>query len=145
MPSLPTRPVIVGQRGVLTSGHYLATTAGFRIMEQGGNAFDAAAAMCIAVELLEPQSCGIGGEVPTLIYSAKERKTYAISGQGWSPKAFTIDWCRDNNIDLIPGDGFLPITVPAPVGTWAEILSRWGTMSYSQAVSYTHLTLPTKA
>ena len=134
MPSLPTRPVIVGQRGVLTSGHYLATTAGFRIMEQGGNAFDAAAAMCIAVELLEPQSCGIGGEVPTLIYSAKERKTYAISGQGWSPKAFTIDWCRDNNIDLIPGDGFLPITVPAPVGTWAEILSRWGTMSYSQVL-----------
>ena len=68
----------------------------------GGNAIDAAAAMGICETLLEPQSCGIGGEVPTLIYSAREGKTYAISGMGWSPKAFTIDWCRENGIDLIP-------------------------------------------
>ena len=65
-----TRPVIMGTRGVGTSGHYLATAAGFRIMEQGGNAIDAAAAMCFCLNLLEPQSNGIGGEVPTLLYSA---------------------------------------------------------------------------
>ena len=59
-----TRPVVTGRKGVVTSGHYLATAAGFRIMENGGNAIDAAAGMCIAVDLMEPQSCGIGGEVP---------------------------------------------------------------------------------
>ncbi len=124
----------MGTRGVVTAGHYLAAAAGFRIMEQGGNAVDAAAGMCICLNLLEPQSCGIGGEVPTLVYSAKERKTYAISGMGWSPKAFSIDWCRDNGIDLIPGDGYLPITVPAVVDTWALALARFGTMSYSQVL-----------
>jgi len=112
-----TRPVIIGRHGVVTSGHYLATAAGFRIIDQGGNAIDAAAAMCFCLNLLEPQSCGIGGEVPILIYSAQEQKTFAISGMGWSPLSFTIDWCKENAIDLIPGDGYLPACVPAVVGT----------------------------
>jgi gamma-glutamyltranspeptidase/glutathione hydrolase len=134
MPMFTTRPVIMGTRGVVTSGHYLATAAGFRIMEQGGNAIDAAAAMCFCLNLLEPQSNGIGGEVPTLIYSAKERKAFAISGMGWSPKAFTIEWCREHGIDLIPGDGYLPACVPAVVDTWAAALARFGTMGFSQVL-----------
>ena len=134
MAEFTTRPVVMGTRGVVTAGHYLAAAAGFRIMEQGGNAIDAAAAMCICLNLLEPQSCGIGGEVPTLVYSAKDRKTYAVSGMGWSPQEFSIDWCRDNGIDLIPGDGYLPMTVPAVVDTWALALSRFGTMSYAQVL-----------
>ena len=134
MANFTTRPVIMGARGVVTAGHYLAASAGLRILMQGGNAIDAAAAMGICETLLEPQSCGIGGDVPTLVYSAKERKTYAISGMGWSPKAFTIDWCRDNGIDLIPGDGYLPACVPAPVDTWATAVARFGTMSFAQVL-----------
>ena len=133
-----TRPVIMGTRGVVTSGHYLATAAGFRIMEQGGNAIDAAAAMCFCINVLEPQSNGIGGDVPTLIFSAKEKKAYAISGMGWSPKTFTIEWCRENGIDLIPGDGYLPACVPSPVDTWAIALARFGTMSFSQVLQPRH-------
>ena len=129
-----TRPVVMGTRGVVTSGHYLATAAGFRMMEQGGNAIDAAAAMCFCLNLLEPQSNGLAGEVPTLIYSARERKVYELSGMGWSPQAFTIDWCREHGIDLIPGDGYLPACVPAVVGTWAAALARFGTMSFGEVV-----------
>lgn len=132
MPAFTTRPVVMGTRGVVTSGHYLATAAGFRIMEQRGNAIDAAAAMGFCLNLLEPQSNGIGGEVPTLVYSAKERTTYAICGMGWSPKAFTIGWCREHGIDLIPGDGYLPACVPAVVDTWATAVARFGTMSFAQ-------------
>ena len=134
MAGFTTRPVIMGARGVVTSGHYLVSSAGLRILMQGGNAIDAAAAMGICETLVEPQSCGIGGEVPTLVYSAKERKTYAISGMGWSPKAFTLDWCRENGIDLIPGDGYLPACVPAPVDTWATAVARFGTMSFSEVL-----------
>ena len=130
-----TRPVVMGTRGVVTSGHYLATAAGFRIMEQGGNAIDAAAAMCFCVNLLEPQSNGIGGEVPTLVYSAREGKTVAISGMGWSPRDLTIDWCRANGIDLIPGDGYLPACVPAVVDTWATAVARYGRLSFSQVLA----------
>ena len=122
----------MGRRGVVTAGHYLAASAGLRIMTAGGNAIDAAASMSICLTLLEPQLCGIGGEVPTLIYSARERKTYAISGMGWSPAAFSVDWCRERGIDLIPGDGYLPACVPAVVGTWATALARFGTMSFAR-------------
>ena len=132
MPDMMTRPVIMGTRGVVTSGHYLATAAGFRIMEQGGNAIDAAAAMCFCLNLLEPQSNGIGGEAPTLIYSAREERTFAISGMGCSPNAFTIEWCRENGINLIPGDGYLPACVPATVDTWATAVAQFGTLSFSQ-------------
>jgi gamma-glutamyltranspeptidase/glutathione hydrolase len=137
MSTFTTRPVVMGTRGVVTSGHYLATAAGFRMMEQGGNAIDAAAAMCFALNLLEPQNDGTGGEVPTLIYSAKEHRPYAISGMGWSPKAFTIDWCRANDIDLIPGDGYLPACVPSVVDTWATALARFGTMSLARVLAPT--------
>ncbi len=129
-----TRPVVMGTRGVVTSGHYLATAAGFRMMEQGGNAIDAAAAMCFCLNLLEPQSNGLAGEVPTLIYSARERKAYELSGMGWSAQAFTIDWCREHGIDLVPGDGYLPACVPAVVGTWAAALARFGSMSFSEVL-----------
>ncbi|MFB3819722.1 MAG: gamma-glutamyltransferase family protein [Candidatus Methylomirabilales bacterium] len=127
-----TRPVIMGRRGMLTSGHYLATAAGFRILEQGGNAIDAAAAMGFCLNLLEPQSNGIGGEVPTLIYSARERKAFAVCGLGWSPRAFTLDWCREHGIDLIPGDGYLPACVPAVVDTWAVAVARFGRLAFAQ-------------
>ena len=137
MPNFTTRPIIMARRGVVTSGHYLVSTAGLRMLMNGGNAIDAAAAMGICETLIEPQSCGIGGEVPTLIYVAKERKTYAVSGMGWSPKALTIEWCRANGIDLIPGDGYLPACVPAPVGTWATALARFGTMSFAEILQPT--------
>ena len=67
MAPFTTRPVIMARNGMVTSGHYLATAAGLRIMEQGGNAIDAAAAVCFCLNLLEPQNNGLGGEVPTLI------------------------------------------------------------------------------
>ena len=137
MSTTTTRPIIMGRKGVVTAGHYLAATAGHRMIENGGNAIDAAAAMSFCLNLLEPQSCGIAGEVPILIYSAKDRKTYAISGVGWSPKNFSIEWCKNNGIDLIPGDGYLPITVPAPVGTWAAAISQFGTLSFSEILQPT--------
>jgi gamma-glutamyltranspeptidase/glutathione hydrolase len=129
-----TRPVVMGRRGVITSGHYLASAAGFRIMEQGGNAIDAAAAVCFCLNLLEPQMNGTGGEVPTLIYSAKESRTYALSGQGFAPAALTIEWCAQNGIDMIPGDGYIPACVPAVVDSWALALARFGTMSFAHVL-----------
>jgi gamma-glutamyltranspeptidase/glutathione hydrolase len=103
-------------------------------MEQGGNAVDAAAAMCFCLNLLEPHQNGVGGEVPVLIYSPSEQQAVAISGMGWSPQAFTIDWCVEHHIDLIPGDGYLPACVPAVVGTWAAAIARFGTMSLGQVL-----------
>ena len=64
------------------------------MMEQGGTRSTPPRLCASAWNLLEPQSNGIGGEVPTLVYSATEKKAFAISGMGWSPASFTVEWCR---------------------------------------------------
>src|SRR5258708_152077 len=124
-----TRPVYMGRHGVLASGHYLAARAGQRQFDKGGNAIDATVASGFALNLLEPQNNGLGGEVPILVYSAKDKKAYAISGQGFAGKAATVDYFVKDKIDLIPGDGFLSATVPAMFGSWAFALMRFGTLT----------------
>jgi gamma-glutamyltranspeptidase/glutathione hydrolase len=98
------------------------------MFDRGGNAIDAAVASGFALNLLEPQSNGLGGEVPILVYPAKEGRVFSISGQGFAGQAATPDWFRKAGIDLIPGDGFLPATVPAAFGSWAFALRRFGTL-----------------
>ena len=124
-----TRPVFMGRRGVLASGHYLAARAGQLMFDKGGNAIDAGVASGIALNLLEPHNCGLGGEVPILIYTAEKRQVVSISGQGWAGRAMTIDWFTQAKIDLIPGDGFLAATVPAAFGSWAFALMRFGSLA----------------
>src|SRR5438094_1095552 len=141
-----TRPIFLGTHGVIASGHYLAARAGQRMFDKGGNAIDAAVASGYALNVLEPQSCGIGGEVPILVYSVKDKKPFAISGQGFAPQAATVDWFRKAGITIIPGDGFLPATVPAAFGSWAFALLRFGTLTLRDvlepAIEYTESGFP---
>src|SRR5919206_285525 len=87
-----TRPVLQGTLGMVAAGHYLAAAIGLSVLEKGGNAVDAGVAAGFAVALLKPQSVGIGGEVPILIHMAARDRTVAINGQGWAPRAATIEW-----------------------------------------------------
>src|SRR5258707_11811554 len=98
--SFTTRPVYLGRRGVLASGHYLAARAGQRMFDRGGNAIDATVASGFALNLLEPHLNGLGGEVPILVHSAKEGKVFSISGQGWAGKAATPEYFRNLKIAL---------------------------------------------
>src|SRR5207244_11957734 len=102
--SFTTRPVIMGRRGVIAAGHYLAARAGQRMFDRGGNAIDATVASGFALNLLEPHNNGLGGEVPILVYSAKDKRPYAISGQGFRGKAATVDYFRTLKITMLPGD-----------------------------------------
>src|SRR5512143_2166565 len=96
-----TRPVIMGTHGMVTSGHYLASRIGLSILEQGGNAVDAGVATGFALAVLEPHLYGIGGEVPILLYVAKERRVVSLSGQGPAPRAATIEWFKRQGIEMI--------------------------------------------
>jgi gamma-glutamyltranspeptidase/glutathione hydrolase len=120
---------------VVTAGHYLAAAAGMEILRAGGNAIDAGVAMGFCLAVLEPQSNGIGGESPILIYHAKTGRTVAINGQGTAPAAATIDWFRNRGISLIPGDGLLAATVPSQVSNWILALEEFGTLSLGQVLA----------
>src|SRR5206468_10317127 len=113
-----TRRVLQGTHGMVAAGHYLAAAVGLRILEQGGNAVDAGIAAGLALTVLKPQSNGIGGEVPILVHLASEGRSVAVNGQGWAPRAATLEWFQSRGIRLIPPDGFLPATVPAQFASW---------------------------
>ena len=122
----------MGTKAVVAAGHYLAALAGMRMVDRGGNAIDSAAAIGFSLAVLEAHMNGIGGEVPMLIYVAKEERVVAVSGQGPSGLGAKIDWFESQGIETIPGDGFLPAVVPSVVGSWIEVLTRFGTMSFAQ-------------
>ncbi|MCC6484251.1 MAG: gamma-glutamyltransferase [Armatimonadetes bacterium] len=110
----------------VVTGHYLATIAAHDILDEGGNAVDAAAAASFCLTVLEPHQNGLGGECPVLVHI--NGQTYQTSGQGFSPRGLTLEWFQEQGIALIPGDGLLPATVPSLPGTWLFLLRQFGTM-----------------
>lgn len=129
-----TRPVLEGTLGMVAAGHYLAAAIGLRLLEAGGNAVDAGVAAGFALAVLKPQSNGIGGEVPILIHSNEKGHSVAVNGQGWAPRRATLAWFRAQGLDIIPGDGYLPATVPGALGSWCTALLRFGTASLADVL-----------
>jgi gamma-glutamyltranspeptidase/glutathione hydrolase len=124
-----SRPTIYGRRGMVTSGHYLATAAGIKMFAKGGNAIDAGVATGFALAVLLPHQNTIGGECPILVYTPDDGRVKAISGQGVAPKKATLEWFESNGIKDIPGDGLLSPTVPAMFGAYATVLMKYGRLS----------------
>jgi gamma-glutamyltranspeptidase/glutathione hydrolase len=129
------RPMIMGTTGVVSAGHYLASEAALAILRRGGNAFDASAAAGFAMTVLIPHQNGFAGEVPMLIYSADDNKTWSLSGQGPAPQAATIDKFTELGLDIIPGDGLLPAVVPSVVASWILLLRRYGTLRLADVMA----------
>src|SRR3954454_4814488 len=113
-----TRPEILGTFGVVTSTHWLATAAGMRMLELGGNAFDAAAASAFVLQFVEPHLVGPGGEVPIIFHSAKTGRTQVICGQGSAPAGATIEHYTGEGLRLIPGNGLLATVIPGAFDAW---------------------------
>jgi gamma-glutamyltranspeptidase/glutathione hydrolase len=129
------RPIVRGTRGAIATSNYLATSAGFEILIAGGSAVDASVAAGLALHVVEPHMNGIGGETPILLYSARDRRYSAVSGQGTAPRAASLEFFRRNKIDPIPGDGLLPATIPASFDAWVTCLKRFGTMTLSEVIA----------
>ncbi len=81
------RPTIMGTRHMVSACHYLASEAGFKILEAGGNAIDAGVATGIALSVVQPEYVNFAGVAPIIIYSATEDRVVTIPGLGGWPKA----------------------------------------------------------
>lgn len=130
-----TRPEILGTFGVVASTHWLASATGMAVLEKGGNAFDAAAAMGFALQVVEPHLNGPGGDMPLLMYSARERRLSVVCGQGPAPQAATIAAYRDQGLDIVPGTGLLATCVPGAFDAWLMMLRNHGTMSLREVLT----------
>ena len=121
-PTFTTRPQLAGTFGMVASTHWLASAAGLAVLEKGGNAFDAAVATGLVLQVVEPHLNGPGGEVPVIGYDAAGDGVFVLDGQGVAPAAATIEAYTALGLDLVPGNGLLAATVPAAFGTWMRLL-----------------------
>ncbi len=135
-----TRPTLEGTFGMVSSTHWIASQVAMRILEQGGNAFDAAVAAGFVLHVAEPHLNGPGGEVPAIIATASDPKPRVLAGQGPAPAAATIEHYTSLGFDLIPGSGLLAAAVPGAVDAWLLLLRDYGTKSLESvlepAISY---------
>ena len=124
-----TRPELHGTFGMVASTHWLASAAGMRLLEAGGNAFDAAAAAGFVLQVVEPHLNGPGGDLPIVLYSADRDEVIVVCGQGPAPAAATTERFRELGLDLVPGTGLLAACVPGAFDAWLRMLLELGTAS----------------
>jgi gamma-glutamyltranspeptidase / glutathione hydrolase len=136
IPEFTTRPELAGTFGMVASTHWLASAAGLAVLEHGGNAFDAAAAAGLVLQVVEPHLNGLGGEVPVIAHHAGRGETFVLCGQGTAPAAATPEAFAGLGLDLVPGSGLLAACVPGAFGAWMLLLREYGTLRLRDVMSY---------
>ena len=126
MNNFTTRPEIVGNFGVVTSTHWIATAVGMSLLEKKGNAFDAAVATGFTLQVVEPHLNGPGGEVPIIICPTN-KKPIIICGQGVAPQKANIPYYKNLGLNIVPGSGLLSAVVPGAFDAWMLLLLKYGT------------------
>src|SRR5262250_1095027 len=114
---------------MVASTHWLASAAGMAVLENGGNAFDAAATAGFVLQVVEPHLNGPGGEFPAVFTVAGDPRPRVLCAQGTAPAAATIAHLRGSlGLRIIPGNGLLPACVPGAWPGWLTLLRDYGTM-----------------
>ena len=127
------RPVIMGTHGMVAAEHPLEAIAGMKILEEGGNAIDAAVAVFYMTSVVEQHQAGIGGDGFILAYLKKENRVVFINGTGPAPGLATLSFYQ--KLGEIPSHGPLSTDVPGAVGGFDLALSRYGTKSYDELLA----------
>jgi gamma-glutamyltranspeptidase/glutathione hydrolase len=129
------RPVISGRQYAASSMKPEATAAAVRMLDAGGNAFDAAVAGQAVLALVDPSLNGFGSDAVLLVYDAKAQKVLSINAEGTAPRLATIEWYEKNFGGKLPvNDSLLAGTVPGVIDAWFILLDRWGTKSFADVL-----------
>lgn len=129
-----TRSPAMGRHGMIATSQALASAAGLKVLQDGGNAIDAAITAAAVLAVVEPTMNGIGGDLFAIVYDAKTKKLYALDASGRSSHSATPEAFAARNLDEMPGSGVLSVDVPGVVDGWSQLLSRFGTIPLSRAL-----------
>ncbi|MEV5439886.1 gamma-glutamyltransferase [Streptomyces sp. NPDC052682] len=130
-----TRPTLQGTFGMVSSTHWLASQSAMAVLEDGGNAYDAAVAGAFVLHVVEPHLNGPAGEVPILLAPAGGA-VRVLCGQGVAPAGATVAHYRSLGLDLVPGTGPLAAAVPGAFDAWMLLLRDHGTKSLDDVLKY---------
>jgi len=129
------RSMIVSKFGIVSTPQFLASQAGAHILEEGGNAVDAAIAANAVMGVVQPYVNGIGGDLFMIYYEAKTGKLYGLNSSGWTPKALTIDYLKSKGVTSINPIGIETVDVPGAVAGWDAMRTRFGTLPFSKTLA----------
>jgi gamma-glutamyltranspeptidase / glutathione hydrolase len=129
------RSMVVSKFGIVSTPQFLASQAGAHILEEGGNAIDAAIAANAVMGVVQPYVNGIGGDLFMVYYEAKTGKVYGLNSSGWTPKALTIDYLKSKGVTAIDPIGVETIDVPGAVAGWDAMRTRFGTLPFSKVLA----------
>ncbi|MER7407193.1 gamma-glutamyltransferase [Streptomyces sp. NPDC000070] len=130
-----TRPTLQGTFGMVSSTHWLASQSAMAVLEDGGNAYDAAVAGAFVLHVVEPHLNGPAGEVPILL-APSGGEVRVLCGQGVAPAGATVAHYRGLGLDLVPGTGPLAAAVPGAFDAWLVLLRDHGTKSLADVLKY---------
>jgi len=130
-----TRSEVIAQHAMAATSQPLATQVALDVLRRGGNAVDAAIAANAALALMEPVSCGLGGDLFAIVWDAETQKLYGLNASGRSPHALTLEMLRKEGLTTIPMYGPLPVTVPGCVDGWFELHQRFGKLPMTQVLA----------
>ncbi|EKX69374.1 gamma-glutamyltransferase family protein [Streptomyces ipomoeae] len=130
-----TRPTLQGTFGMVSSTHWLASQSAMAVLEDGGNAYDAAVAAGFVLHVVEPHLNGPAGEVPIVLATA-DGEVRVVCGQGVAPAGATIEHYRGLGLDLVPGTGPLAAAVPGAFDAWMLLLRDYGTKDLADVLKY---------
>ncbi len=138
------RSEVMARNGMVASSQPLAVQAGIDVLRRGGNAIDAAVATAAVLSVVEPMNVGPAGDLFAIVYIAAEKTLYALNASGKAPSGQTLarmsaagyTWDATNwgPGSGMPGAGILTVTVPGSVWGWAEVLRRFGTMTFTETL-----------
>ncbi len=134
-----TRSEVIAPHAMAATSQPLATQIALDTMRAGGNAIDGAIAANAALGLMEPTSCGIGGDLFAIVWDSKTRQLYGLNASGRSPQSLTLDEFRNRKLAAVPKYGPLPVSVPGCVDGWFELHRRFGRLPMAQILAPTIL------
>jgi gamma-glutamyltranspeptidase/glutathione hydrolase len=130
-----TRPTLQGTFGMVSSTHWLASQSAMAVLEDGGNAYDAAVAAGFVLHVVEPHLNGPAGEVPIILAPA-DGPVRVLCGQGVAPAGATVAHYRSLGLELVPGTGPLAAAVPGAFDAWMLLLRDHGTKPLADVLKY---------
>jgi gamma-glutamyltranspeptidase/glutathione hydrolase len=131
-PGQAGRSVTLAQNGMVATSHPLAAQVGLDVLKKGGNAVDAAIATSAAMGLMEPTSCGIGGDLYAIVWDAKAQKLHGLNASGRAPGRATLAYFAEKGLKDIPTTGPLSWSVPGCVDGWDQLRQKFGTREFKE-------------
>lgn len=130
-----TRSPVLARNGVIATSQPLASAAGLQVMQDGGNAIDAAVTAAAVLAVVEPTMTGIGGDVFALVYDARAKQLRALNSSGRAGSKADAGMLVANGNKAMPGSGPYTVTVPGALAGWAELLEKHGTITLARALA----------